>query len=308
MSAAVTVFGGSGFLGSHVCDALSDAGYAVRIFDLAESPWRRPAQAYVHGDIEDAAAVAKAVEGARYVYNFAGVAELDYALSRPLDTARVNVMGNLNIMEACRRAKVERYLYASTVYVFSTDGGFYRCSKHACELFIEEYQRAYGLAYTILRYGSLYGVRSGRANGMYRIVRHALESREIVYEGHPEALREYVHVEDAARSSVEMLKPEFANQPVVLTGHQPMRVYDLLKMLGEMLKLEGALKFSEKHDTGHYVRTPYSYNPRVGLKYSPPYHVDLGQGLLQLVEYVDREIKGQGGTGNDRSASTRAKR
>jgi UDP-glucose 4-epimerase len=42
------------------------------------------------------------------------------------------------------------------------------------------------------------------------------------------------------------------------------------------------------------VRTPYSYNPKVGLKYAPPFHVDLGQGLLQLVEAVDQELKAQG--------------
>lgn len=289
-----TVFGGSGFLGSHVCDALSAAGHEVRVVDLADAPWRKPGQSFIRADIEDAAAVAKAVAGARYVYNFAGVAELDYALDRPVDTARVNIMGNLNIMEACRSAGVERYLYASTVYVYSSDGGFYRCSKHACELFIEEYQRAYGLPYTILRYGSLYGPRSNRSNGMYRIIRTALEAREISYEGHPEALREYIHVEDAARSSVAMLDERYVNQHVVLTGHQPMRVYDLLKMLDEMLGLKSGVKFQEKHDTGHYVRTPYSYNPRVGLKYSPPFHVDLGQGLLQLVEAIDQELKAQG--------------
>lgn len=287
----VVVFGGSGFLGSHVCEVLSASGHQVVIFDLVEPAARLAEQTYVRGDILDPPAVSTAVADAGVVYNFAGIAELDFALQRPVDTARTNIIGNLNIMEACRDAGVQRYIYASTVYVYSQDGGFYRCSKHACEIFIEEYQRVFGLSYTILRYGSLYGPRSNRSNGVYRIVRRALEEGKIVYEGHPEALREYIHVEDAARCSVEMMGADYANQHVMLTGHKPMRVYDFLHMLGEMLGIEDSVCFIENHQVGHYVRTPYSYNPKIGLKYSPPFHVDLGQGLLHLVEEVDHDLR-----------------
>ena len=74
-----------------------------------------------------------------------------------------------------RQTDFNRYIYASTVYVYSRDGGFYRCSKQAAEHYVEEYQRSYGLDYTILRYGSLYGPRSDHRNGLYRIVKNALE-------------------------------------------------------------------------------------------------------------------------------------
>jgi UDP-glucose 4-epimerase len=292
----VTVFGGSGFLGSHVSDALSAAGYQVTIFDLQDSPWRTAEQTLVQGNILDRDAVRAAVAGASLVFNFAGIAELDYALDKPFETAENNILGNLNVLEACRTEGVKRYLYASTIYVYSKDGGFYRCSKHSSELFIEEYQRAFGVPYTILRYGSLYGLRSNHSNGVYRIVRRALEDGEIVYEGHPEALREYIHVEDAARSSVEMLQPQYENQHVMLTGHKPMRVYDFLHLLGEMLGIEDKVRFIENTQPGHYVRTPYSYNPKIGLKYSPPFHVDLGQGVLNLVEEIDHALHAQKGT------------
>jgi UDP-glucose 4-epimerase len=286
----VTVFGGSGFLGSHVCDALSAAGYEVTIFDLQDSSWRTSEQTFIRGNILDRDAVCQAAVGAKFVFNFAGIAELDYALDKPFETAENNILGNLNVLEACRAEGVSRYLYASTIYVYSKDGGFYRCSKHSSELFVEEYQRAFGVPYTILRYGSLYGLRSNHSNGVYRIVRRALEEGEIVYEGHPEALREYIHVEDAARSSVEMLQPQYENQHVMLTGHKPMRVYDFLHLLGEMLGIEDKVRFIENTQPGHYVRTPYSYNPKIGLKYSPPFHVDLGQGILHLVEEIDHTL------------------
>ena len=59
----ITVFGGSGFLGSHVCDKLSDAGHAVTIFDRSPSRWLRPTQRMLTGDILDEAAVDAAFAG-----------------------------------------------------------------------------------------------------------------------------------------------------------------------------------------------------------------------------------------------------
>ena len=177
-------------------------------------------------------------------------------------------------------------MYASTVYVYSREGGFYRCSKQAAEQYVEEYQRAYGLDYTILRYGSLYGPRSDNRNGLFRIVQDALQIGVIRYVGSPEAMREYIHLEDAARATVVALSSEFCNASVVLTGQKVMRVSDLLKMLAEILGLPNALEFVEVDYEGHYVRTPYAYQPKFGRKYVPPMHVDLGQGLLQLIDEI----------------------
>jgi UDP-glucose 4-epimerase len=280
------VIGGSGFLGSHVADELTAAGHRVRIYDRIPSPWLRDGQEMVVGDVLDVASLAAAVSGSEIVYNFAALADLNQALDKPIDTVRINVLGNANVLEACRAGGVKRFVYASTVYVYSREGGFYRCSKQAAEHYVEEYRRAFGLDYTILRYGSLYGPRADESNGLYRIVRNALESGVLRYEGSPDALREYIHVEDAAKASVAALGEEFCNQSVVLTGQEPMRVHDLLEMLAEILGLSGAVEFVEGDQPGHYVRTPYAYQPKLGRKYVPPMHVDLGQGLLQLIENV----------------------
>jgi len=171
-------------------------------------------------------------------------------------------------------------------YVYSREGGFYRCSKQAAENYVEEYQQLYGLDYTILRYGSLYGPRAGETNGLYRIVKNALETGVLRYEGSPDTLREYIHVEDAARASVAALNDDFRNQSVVLTGQEPMRVLDLLEMLAEILGLRNAVEFIPGEQSGHYVRTPYAYQPKLGRKYALPMHVDLGQGLLQFIDVV----------------------
>src|SRR6185503_3551233 len=244
--AIATVIGGSGFLGSHVADQLSAAGYDVRVFDLVASPWLKQGQTMIVGDILDQGAVNNAVAGSSAVFNFAAIADLDEALDKPRTTVELNVLGTVNVLEACRIARVRRFVYASTVYVYSREGGFYRVSKQAAEHYVEEYERAYGLAFTILRYGSLYGPRADARNGLYRIVRDALANRRISYEGNAESIREYIHVIDAARSSVLALGDEFRNESVVLTGHQPMRVHDLLKMLAEILGMPDAVDFRDE--------------------------------------------------------------
>ncbi|WP_445781239.1 NAD-dependent epimerase/dehydratase family protein [Shewanella sp.] len=284
------VFGGSGFLGSHVADKLVDDGYLVKIFDREPSRWLKKNQEMIVGDLLSPVQGEKAVAGANVVYNFAALADLNEGLSKPIETIQVNVLGNAYVMDACRKQGVKRFVYASTIYVHSRDGGFYRCSKQSAEHYVEEYQRAYGLDFTILRYGSLYGPRAGKGNGLYNIVKKALESGVVRYQGSAEALREYIHVEDAARASVAALGDSFCNESVVLTGQESMRVLDLLKMLTEILGYEDDIEFLETTQAGHYVRTPYSYQPKIGRKYIAPMHVDLGQGLLQLITEIDNEI------------------
>ena len=282
----VVVVGGSGFLGSHVADELSQAGYKVRIYDLVESEWIRPGQEMIVGNLLDKDQLARAIQGADFVYNFASLADLNIARYKPLETIETNILGNMKLLETCRMFNVRRFVYASTVYVYSREGGFYRCSKQAAEEYLAEYQKIYGLDYTILRYGSLYGPRAGLSNGLFRIVKNAVETGTVRYDGSPDAMREYIHVGDAARASVIALGDEYRNKSLVLTGQEAMRVGDILCMLAEMLNLETDIEFANQETPGHYVRTPYAYRPRAGLKYVPPLHVDLGQGLLELIQII----------------------
>ena len=103
-------------------------------------------------------------------------------------------------------------------------------------------------------------------------------------------MREYIHVEDAARSRIDVLDDSFQNESIVLTGKEPMRVLDMIKMLAEILNLsEEAIQFVYG-DYGHYVRTPYAYQPKLGRKFIPPIHVDLGQGILQVITELKAEL------------------
>ncbi len=286
----ITVFGGSGFLGSHVSDKLSQLGHKVRIFDLIKSPWLRNDQKMIIGDLLDFESVKKATKGASIVYNFAAVSDMDEAITQPIQTMSVNILGNANVLQSCKLNKIKRFIYASTVYVSSREGSFYKISKQASEQLVREYQKLYNLNYTILRYGSIYGPRSDEHNGLYRIVKNAIRYKAIRYEGHPESLRDYVHVDDVASASVDVLGKAFCNEDIVLTGQESMRVYDMLKMLAEIMDISEQIEFKKTLRSGHYVRTPYSYEKKISKKYIPSLHVDLGQGLVQLIKEVQKKL------------------
>jgi UDP-glucose 4-epimerase len=295
------VFGGSGFLGGHVADQLATRGYSVKIFDRVEYPHLKPNQEMVIGDIMNLNAVIKASEGADVIFNFAGVAEIAAANAAPRKTAEINVLGNINILEAARLAKARRFVFASTVYVFSESGSFYRVSKQASERFVEAYSEEYGLEYTTLRYGSLYGRRASEWNGIYKVLREALENNSITFAGSDNSMREYIHVEDAARLSVKALENEYANRHILITGHERMSVKSLCLMISEMLNKEIDIRFENKLGDVHYVMSPYSFSPKIGHKLIPAEHVDIGQGLLECMAEVQNQLskeKEKAGTNN----------
>lgn len=296
LSKKVLVMGGSGFLGSHVADALSDAGYAVTIFDMHPSPYLRADQKMIVGDILSPDQLARAMTGMDYVYHFAGIADIEEARGRPVDTCKYNILGTTYALEAARQCQVKRFVFASTVYVYSNSGSFYRASKQAAETLVESYQDVYGLDFVILRYGSLYGRRAGPTNGIYKLIHSGLEKGEIVYEGDPDAMREYIHVCDAARLSVQILDDSYKNRHLVLTGQERLRVTDLMRMVAEMMPGKPCFRAGEKKLAAHYVMTPYNYNPRIGHKLTTNDHVDLGQGLLDCIaeaHEMQEAIKGR---------------
>lgn len=288
----VVVFGGSGFIGSHVCDALTERGHRVTIFDIHESQYKNEKQKMIVGDMLDEKKVAATVKGADVVYNFAGIADLDSATTKPVETITQNVLGNAIILNACVEAKIKRFVYASTIYVYSSYGGFYRCSKQASETYLEEYQRKYGLTFTVLRYGTVYGLRSDERNSIYRYIKQALSEKKIIGSGTGDELREYIHVKDAAKLSVDVIESkDYENQYVNITGHHPIRFRDMLNTINEMLGSKIAVEFRKTGSTPHYTLTPYSFAPKIGKKLVSNHYTDLGQGLLELMEELQKELK-----------------
>jgi UDP-glucose 4-epimerase len=280
----IIVFGGAGFLGSHVADRLSEQKHEVIIFDLNHSPYLRPDQTMIIGNILDREKVSDAITGCDVIYNFAGLADMEKATSRPLETVQANITGAIHIMEAAVKAKVKRLVYASSVYVYSQKGGFYRCSKQAAELYIEEYQNCYDLDFTILRYGTLYGPRAGNENAIYNYLQQAMEQDKIQWGGSGNELREYIFVRDAARLSVDILDEQYANQHIIITGHHPMKYMDMLTTIKEILNKDIEITCTKTPSDAHYTHTPYSFIPKIGQKLVTNYYTDVGQGLLSCLQ------------------------
>jgi len=283
------VFGGSGFLGSHVADELLKQGYETIIYDKVPTLYLQEGQKMISGDILDIEKVERAVKDCNYVYNFAGIADLDEAKTKPLETVNLNIVGNTNILEASVKSKIKRFVYASSIYVYSQKGGFYRCSKQASEIYIEEYNKYYGLKYTILRYGSIYGPRADERNPIYRYLRQALEGKKIKC-SNPEETREYIHVRDAAKLSVDVLDDKFANRHIILSGHYRMKVKEMMLIIKEIMNNKIKVDFIEsKRPNGHYSYTPYSYSPKIGDKLLKDCYVDIGQGILECLEEINNK-------------------
>ena len=112
----------------------------------------------------------------------------------------------------------------------------------------------------------------------------ALTTGGITYYGAPTALREYVHVDDASAATLCVLDKEFENQNIIISGNQPMRVGDLFNMIGEMLGKKLEIRYQNDPNSGHYQITPYAFMPKIGRKLVPPLTVDLGQGILRVME------------------------
>lgn len=283
----VVVFGGSGFLGSHVADELLRKGYKVVIFDKVRSRFLQDKQDIILGDILDKKQVSDAVAGCDYVYNYAGIADLDDASTRPVDTVMLNVVGTCNILDACVEHQVRRFVYASSFYANSEKGGFYRCSKQAAEIYIEEYERKYGLEYTVLRYGSLYGPRADKNNGMREMIEQAMTGNIIHCSGTGDDMREYIHVADAAELSVEVLDEKYANRHLQLTGHEAYCRKQIIALIAEILNKELTVSYDRMVSELHYNVTPYTYKPHINYKLVSNCYHDLGQGIIECIQEME---------------------
>tara|TARA_B100001057_G_C22849019_1_gene950204 strand:+ start:1900 stop:2772 length:873 start_codon:yes stop_codon:yes gene_type:complete len=286
----VLVIGGSGFLGSHTADVLSDKGFEVTIFDKIKSPWLKKDQHMIIGDLLNLEDLNSAISGSKYVYHFAGIADIPESKKNPLNTINYNIVGTSNVVEASINQKVERLLFASTMYVYSPYGSFYRATKQASEALIEVYSEEYELEYTFLRYGSLYGPRSQNWNTIKRYATQILEENKIDYMGTGRERREYIHVIDAAKLSVDILDNKYKNLPITVTGHQVLYADEMMDLIFEISGKKRKVNYINRDiDPDRYLNTPYRFTPKSAIKLVPDQYFDLGQGILEVIEEASKQ-------------------
>ncbi len=282
----IIIFGGSGFIGSHVAEVLSKLGHNVTIADLKKNSSLSTKIKFVKVDIKQENKILKLVKNKDIVYNFAAIADIQESYEDPIKTFKINIMGSAYILKSCVLAKVKRYILASSIYADSRQGGFYRVSKQASELMTTEYGKVHNLKYTILRYGSIYGPRSNLNNGLLKIVYDAVKRKKLIYRGTKKAIRSYIHVRDAAKASADILQSRFIKRIVLIKGKQSLKIKVLLSELKKITGLKSKLIFLNRTQKGHYDKKPKPFIKFKTLNYYRNTNLNYRQGLKELINIV----------------------
>ena len=298
MKYKIIFFGGSGFAGTYFVKKLLELGCSVINYDIKKPNFSHKRLTYINGTILDDKKVYNSLKKNSIVFNFAGWADLESAKNNPKEVIKQNVLGNSIILNACLKKKVKRLIYASSVYVFSKYGGIYRETKQRCEIAIKQYNKKFGLSYSILRFGSLYGPGAQKGNAIFDLLNMAIKKNNITYWGKGDEVRQYIHVRDAAKICEKILLNKYKNQPVLLTGLEDIRMIDLLNMINEMLDKQIKIKFKyDKRSISHYKNTPFSvrknpvYSPDLGEKIIFEAYTDISQGIYECATEIKKNIK-----------------
>jgi UDP-glucose 4-epimerase len=250
------VTGGAGFIGSHVVDALLDAGVRVHVVDdmstgreeNLERSLGRGAELHIV-DVTDDAAIAHvtAVAQPDVVLHLAAHIDARRSVDEPALDARLNVVGTAAVLEAARRAGTRRVILASTAAVYGKPELLptpepgplqpltpYGASKAAAESYLDLYGRLYGLSTLALRMANVYGPRQnphGEAGVVAIFCGAAADGRPVTIYGDGRQTRDYVHVRDVAVAFVLGTMTQVTGVLNIATGRET-SVLDVAGALG----------------------------------------------------------------------------
>lgn len=300
----VLVTGGSGFIGANIVDQLKKAGFAVRIYDMVYPSGIEGVEFY-HGSLLDPMAMRFAMTGCQYVMHLAAMADVNDVVADPLYAEEINVRGTINILDAARRAKVKRVVYASTIWTYSDvkesfvteetlippPTHLYTATKLAGEHYCRAFNGLYQLHYTILRYGIPYGPRARGATVISKFVSMALAGQSITIAGDGQQFRKFVHVGDLARGNILSLKPAGANQIYNLEGTEKVSI----KQLAEWVKEHANPKIEVIHTPareGDFKGAEISNKKALEqLGWKP--EIEFLTGLKQVIEEKKTEVQNE---------------
>lgn len=223
----VLVTGGAGFCGSHVVDRLMNAGLQVVVVDDLSTGKREqvnPGARFYRMDIRspDLIQVLQA-EKPDYVSHHAAQISVQSSLRDPLQDVSSNVLGSINLLEACIKVGIKKFVYISTGGAVYGEPVYLPCdedhpiqplcpygaSKHAVEHYLYLYGKIHGLNYTVLRYPNIYGPRQdpyGEAGVVAIFSQRMLKGAQVVINGTGEQERDFLYVGDAAEANFMALQ------------------------------------------------------------------------------------------------------
>jgi len=304
----ILVTGGAGFIASHVVDKLVAAGgsgttgHHVAVLDNLTSGKRANVNQqaiFHHIDIRDPAVEdILASFGAEVVIHHAAQTEVSRSAANPALDADINIIGSINLLEACRRRGVRKVIYASSAAVYGTPQCLpidethvvaplsgYGISKHTVEHYLAVYNSLYGLEYTVLRYANAYGIRQDpRVEGgvVSIFIDRLLQGKSCSIQGDGLQTRDFVYVTDIAEANVLALEACNGDTLNIGTGKavSVRELYDTMAgMFSEVRPVEYvAARTGDIHDScfdSHLARERLGWAPQVSL----------AEGLQLTVDY-----------------------
>ncbi len=227
----VLVTGGAGFIGSHIQDALIKRGFEVAVLDSLRSGKREnlnPKAKFYFCDIRDKEVLDVVFDDFKphYVFHEAAQNEARPSMKFPAYDASVNIVGTIHILEACRRVKTKKIIYASsggTVYgevpseempipedyPLTEPASAYGISKHTVEHYLKLYELSYGLKWTALRYPNVYGPRqegNAEAGVVAIFTTLMLQGKRPTINGDGTILRDYTFIDDIVAANLLAIK------------------------------------------------------------------------------------------------------
>lgn len=261
--ASVLVTGADGFIGSHLVERLVAEGARVRAFCLYNSagsagwlegvpPETRSALDIRLGDIRDARFVEVATEGVQIVFHLAALIAIPYSYAAPESFVDTNVRGTLNILEAARRAGVERLVQTSTSEVYGTPTELpirethplqaqspYAATKVAADQLTLAFQLSYGLPAVVLRPFNTYGPRQSERAVLPTMIRQLLSGSREIRLGRLDPRRDLTYVADTVDGFVRAgTTPGIDGRVIQLGTGRSESIGDLLDLACRLLGVE----------------------------------------------------------------------
>jgi len=301
----IIVTGGAGFIGSHVVDAFLAAGHEVIVVDNMwdEGGARReninPAARFYEMDIRSPE-MAKLIltEKPDVVDMHAAQHSVKISTDKPVLDANVNVLGLLNILEACVTAGTRKVIFASSGATYGTPRSLpinelsaqfpespYGITKMVTEHYLRYYQSAKGLNYTAFRYGNIYGPRqdpNGEAGVIAIFAKRILDGRELRIDWDGKQEKDYLYVTDVARGNLLALEGG-DNEIFCLASGKGTSVNELYQRLASIIGREVPITRAPKRPGDIYQAYFDCRKVQETLGWQP--QVDLQQGLENTVAF-----------------------
>lgn len=235
----ILVTGGAGFIGSQISDAFVNQGHEVHILDNLSTGFEKNINTkakFIQSDISSSSIFDFfSKEKFDVVNHHAAQIDVRKSVSDPIFDANTNILGTLNLLQACVKTGVKKFMFASTggaIYgeqeYFPADEKHptnpvspYGITKHTIEKYLYYYNNEYGLKYTILRYANVYGPRQnpfGEAGVVAIFTNKLLKKENPVINGDGKQTRDYVFVEDVVKANMITLESESADIFNIGTG------------------------------------------------------------------------------------------